>query len=211
MIIFGHVTCPILDEICPILDKNRYLSIQLKKYVDDVNLIANIIPRGCYWEPSESAPNGYKLTWSEQQLHQDNTSGVGDDQRTMTLIAHMSNQIIPGMKFTVDMPSMNASGRVPMLDLAVWMDGAPDSNSETWDRIRHSYYEKPTTSPRVFHCNRAYPWRSKIITLAEETQRQMLNMDRAHSIEERAEVLNKFLQKMADSDYNAKARREIVT
>ena len=35
-------------------------------------------------------------------------------------------------------------------------------------------------------------------------------MDRHHTTKERAEVLERFLQKLTDSGYNAKARREIV-
>ena len=66
------------------------------------------------------------------------------------------------------------------------------------------------TSPRVFHALGAYQWRNKIITLAEEVQRRMMNMDRAHTPVARAKMIQDLIQKMSNSEYNAKARREIV-
>ena len=90
-----------------------------------------------------------------------------------------------------------------MLDVAVRAeqeDGHP--------RVRHSFYEKPITSPLVFH---AYATRQKIVPLAEEIKRRMLNMDPLHSKEERIEIILKFSQKMVDSMYVPETRREILT
>ena len=77
-------------------------------------------------------------------------------------------------------------------------------------RIRHTYYEKPMASPLVFHSRAAYSWRCKIVTLSEETGRRMRNMDEYHTVEERKEVLCKFLKKMADSGYGPPTREEIL-
>ena len=38
----------------------------------------------------------------------------------------------------------------------------------------------------------------------------MMNMDRFHALQQRAVVLQDLVQKMADSEYNSKARREIL-
>ena len=78
-------------------------------------------------------------------------------------------------------------------------------------RVRHSFYEKPITSPLVFHGRGACATRQKIVTLAEEIKRRMLNMDPLHSKEERIEIILKFSQKMVDSMYVPETRREILT
>ena len=46
----------------------------------------------------------------------------------------------------------------------------------------------------MFHALGAYQWRNKIITLAEEMRRRMMNMDRAHTTAERAAVLHDLIQ-----------------
>ena len=65
-------------------------------------------------------------------------------------------------------------------------------------RIRHSFYEKPITSPLVFHGRGACATRQKIVTLAEEIKRRILNMDPYHTKEERLKVLRELSQKMTD-------------
>ena len=51
-----------------------------------------------------------------------------------------------------------------MLDLAVWTDEGRGQPNEG-DRVRHTFYEKASASPKVFHAKGAYPWRNKILTL----------------------------------------------
>ena len=87
----------------------------------------------------------------------------------------MASRIIPGIIFTVDLPSRNKSGRVPMLDLCVWKEEITKEGMKG-TRIRHSYYEKPSTSPTVFHGRGATSTRSKIVTLAEEVKRRLANI-----------------------------------
>ena len=92
-----------------------------------------------------------------------------------------------------------------MLDVSVWLD-----REEGYPRVRHSFYEKPITSPLVFHGRGACASRQKIVTLAEEIKRRMLNMDTEHTKEERLTVIRKFIQKMVDSSYTTETRREIL-
>ena len=63
-----------------------------------------------------------------------------------------------GLVFTVDVPENHASLKVPMLDLAVWVDRTlPEPEGAC--RVRHTFYAKPSSSPKVFHEWGAYPWR----------------------------------------------------
>jgi hypothetical protein len=126
----------------------------------------------------------------------------------MTIINQLADNITPGIKFTVDIPTDHEDGKTPMLDTAVWVERS--TTPEEGDSIRYSYYEKPTTSPLVFHAAGAHGWRSKITTLAMEVVRRMTNSDRRTTIKERAATLRKFTTKMADSGYGQSTRLEIL-
>ena len=97
-----------------------------------------------------------------------------------------------------------------MLDVCVWKEGREEEGREGM-LIRHGFYEKPSSSPTVFHGRGATSTRSKIITLAEEVKRRLLNMDRSHGKEERKQEIKKFSQKMVDSAYGKETRKEIIT
>ena len=100
-----------------------------------------------------------------------------------------------------------------MLDLQVWAEEGKESEGGKEGRparIRHSFYQKDTTSPLVFHAAGAYSWRPKITTMAEEFRRRLLNMDTGHSEKDKEDVIKDFLQKMADSGYQHPTRKEII-
>ena len=135
---------------------------------------------------------------------------IPDDVRTMKLVQELANSITPGIKFTTDLPSANATGKAPMLDTAVWVEPG-DKQSGTGDVIRYTFYEKPATAPLVFHARGAHPWRTKLQTLALEVDRRMCNMDRLATTDDRNEVLKTFIRKLKDSGYDHPTRVEILT
>lgn len=92
-----------------------------------------------------------------------------------------------------------------MLDIQVWLE-----RKEGFCRIRHSFYQKPTTSPLVFHSEGAHSSKSKILTLSEELHRRLLNMDTYHSWDDQKEVIVDFIQKMCDSGYDHPTRMEVI-
>ena len=71
-----------------------------------------------------------------------------------------------------------------MLDIQVWAEVAGEHQI-----IRHTFYEKETTSPLVFNAKSAYGQKAKITTMAEELGRRLTNMDQEHSEEEKEEVV----------------------
>ena len=95
-----------------------------------------------------------------------------------------------------------------MLDLQVWKESGEGPDSHV--TIRHTFYEKPVTSPLVFHAQGAHAWRAKLVTLSEEVGRRMKNMDSKHTVQERVDVLGVFLQKLCDSNYDQNTREEII-
>ena len=62
----------------------------------------------------------------------------------------------------------------------------------------------------MFHAKGAHTWRSKLVTLGEETRRRMRNTDRYHNRRDILEILKKFSQKLTDSGYDASSRQEIL-
>ena len=92
-----------------------------------------------------------------------------------------------------------------MLDVRVWTEEKGQGTT-----IRHSFYEKPLTSPLVFHNRGACPTKQKIIILAEETKRRLFNQDRAHQVDERLKDITVLIQKMANSGYGRDMRKEIL-
>ena len=85
-----------------------------------------------------------------------------------------------------------------MLDVCVWKEEV-NREGMKGTRIRHGYYEKPSTSPTVFHGRGATSTRSKIVTLAEEIKRRLANLDTYSGKEERLVEMKRFSQKLADS------------
>ena len=49
--------------------------------------------------------------------------------------------------------------------------------------VRHTFYEKETSSPLVFHSGSAYGIKSKITTVAEELGIRLCSMDLYHTEE----------------------------
>ena len=92
-----------------------------------------------------------------------------------------------------------------MLDFQFW---AQDMGTHVI--IRHTFYQKVTTSPLVFHAQEVYGWKAKITTLAEELGRRLVKMDGYHTEKEISEVGTDFLQKLADSGYSHHNRKEVL-
>ena len=112
-----------------------------------------------------------------------------DEMRTMELIRELADKLMPGLKFTKNLPEMNELRKCPMLDIQVWVGSKEDHCT-----IRHTFFQKSVTLPLVFNAQGAHSWRSKLITLAEEMRRRFLHMDTSHTWEDQVPVLKDFIQ-----------------
>ena len=97
--------------------------------------------------------------------------------------------MVPGIKSTMDLPELHKNGRCPMLDLQVWAEEGREGEESRPAKIRHSFYQKDTTSPLVFHAAGAYSWSPKITTMSEEMRRRLLHMDVDHTAEDKDDVI----------------------
>ena len=102
------------------LAENNTIMNLFKKYVDYVNLAMAITPPGM---SCEREPNGdLRLVWTKEREEKDleeETDVVSCRRRKMALVLEISNSLLPGITFTVDIPSNYINGMVPMLDTQV--------------------------------------------------------------------------------------------
>ena len=110
--------------------------------------------------------------WTEDRMTKDLQENLSPEERTMARVQEMANRVVKDIIFTVDLPERHLSKQVPMLDVAVWVETDQGGNPT----VRHTYYEKPSTSPLVFHGRGACSVRQKIVVMAEEGKRRLLNM-----------------------------------
>ena len=78
----------------------------MKKYVDDVDLLMEVIRRGMRWDNDEK-----KMIWKEEWKREDEEKNERDDERTMREMTAMANSICEYLIFTQDYPSKNIEGK----------------------------------------------------------------------------------------------------
>ena len=116
-----------------------------KRYVDDSNQAAEVPPMD------------------------DLDVGIGEeeDARLARILRGIANRTMQGIEMEADFPSNNADGKMPVLDLKVWMDED--------DNIRHQHYEKAVSSRDVLHSQSAQSSSCKRNVHTQEVLRRMLN------------------------------------
>ena len=83
---------------------------EFTRYVDDeTELMASVDPGVRF--------DGERLVKIDELVEEDKR--MEDDQRTMNLLKSISNTITDCVQYTVDCPSLNTDGRVPILALGV--------------------------------------------------------------------------------------------
>ena len=95
-----------LDEMAIIMKMN-------KRYVDDINMAIQATPLGMRYKDG-------KMHVDERSVAED--EGTSDDERTMMLIKQIGNDIHPSTQLEVDYPSKHHDGKLPILDLKVWIE-----------------------------------------------------------------------------------------
>ena len=74
-------------------------------------------------------------------------------------MGEITNTIDPNIKVTIDSPSCNSNGKVPILDIEVWVEN---------NRINHSFYRKPIASQFLIMKRSAMSANTKRNTLFQE-------------------------------------------
>ena len=89
----------------------------LKIYIDDTLTALDKMKLGIQYDP------GLKLfTWTARKQKLDRNSEKSIEELTMEQFTAMASSIFTCINFTFDLPCLNASGMMPLLDC---LDGAP--------------------------------------------------------------------------------------
>ena len=178
------------------LENFGMLVAMYKRYVDDINIAAKETPPGTRYL------NG-NLVIDESAIDEDRT--IPGDKRTMEIIKSIGNDIHPSIQLEVDCPSNYDDGKLPILDLKVWI---ADVNGRS--RMIHEFYSKGISSKAVINARSALPWRQKRTVLTQEFLRVILNCSEDVPWEVVTKHIDEMVLRLQFSGYTKKFRHEIV-
>ena len=137
------------------------IMVQLyKRYVDDTLILFDTLKPGVIYDPCAN-----KLKHCPDQEVRDEV--VSQDVRNMRVVLEVANSLDKDIQLTAETPSQNASGKLPCLDLEVWLN----ENQE----IMFQFYSKPMTNPYVvFHRSTVSPSVNRT-TMFQEAMRRIRN------------------------------------
>ena len=173
----------------------RKLDIQgeiFDRYVDDeLEGLAAVDP-GVRFE-------GGELVMDEDRVEEDQL--LAADERTFRLLKDIGNSIFDCIQFTIDVPSLNENGKLPVLDV----------NLEVVDgKIEHGFFKKPCTSEIVIPYTSAHSRKMKLSVLVEEGLRRLRNHSRGLEWERSRKVMEDWSRKLRRSGYPATMRHEVI-
>ena len=86
------------------------------------------------------------MRYKDGKTHVDEISvaedeGISDDERTMMLTKQIGNDIHPSIQFEVDYPSKHQDGKLPILDLKMWMEKKEKEIEGRYEKASMIMYE----------------------------------------------------------------------
>ena len=150
-----------------------------KRYVDDINLAVQAIPPGMRYK------NGQTYV-DESSVTEDGR--VNSDERTMALIKQVGNDIHPSIQLELDYPSKHQDihpsiqleldypskhqdGKLPILDLKVWVESREKKTERQVGKVPMIMYEFQSTymdSKAVINARSALSWSTKRTVLPKK-------------------------------------------
>ena len=178
-----------LDEV------NIQLNLH-EQYVDDTNVATKRTPIGARYHEG-------RITITEAAVNED--EGMPDDERTMKLIQAIANTIHPSIRMTIDYPSRNEEGKVPMLDIKMWIE---ELNGIY--KILYEHYEKKMATKMVIHAKSAVPMQIKRTVLTQEMLRILLHCSTDLPWTTVQQHMSNFTLKMQYSGYEQAFRYDVA-
>ena len=175
-----------------------------KRYVDDINLAVQATPPGKRYE------NG-QIYVDERSVTEDGR--VSSDERTMVLIKQVGNDIHPSIQLEVDYPSKHQDGKLPILDLKVWVESRKKKREGQVGKVSVITYEfqsKCMAAKAVINARPALSWSTKRTVLTQAVLRVLMNRSKLLPWERVVENVNEMVLRMQYSGYSRKFRYEVV-
>ena len=172
-------------------------------YVDDDFLQYEFLPPGTRWcserNRMEVMPELVVVDMDEKE-----------DVRTMREISRMADSICPVLKTTFDCPGLQESGKMPLLNLQVWVERVEkEGGRREWETV-WEYYRKPCATRTLMLARSAMGDRTKRAALTQEAIQILRNCSRSLPWDRRAFHLSDFCLRMKISGYGEKYRETII-
>ena len=167
-----------------------------KRYVDDSNVAMMETEVGARYD-------GERLFITEDSIRED--EGVPADKRTMQLLQRIASHIHPSIRSTIDYPSNNADGKVPMLDVKMWITVINERR-----RIMYEHYEKDMSTKAVINVKSAIPTKNKRTVMTQEMLRILLHCSDQLPWENVCAHINNFMKKLQYSGYTQPFRYNVA-
>ena len=97
-----------------------------KAYVDDENLLWRSMEKGRRW-------NWRRVEWRREWYEEDIEKAEEDDIRMMREVVAMANTLERDIQLTMDVPSTNSDGKLPVLDLKMWIEEREGERGEKYE------------------------------------------------------------------------------
>ena len=140
-------------------------------YVDDETIVCDAIPEN------------------------ETKAGQEVDKRTMEKLQDIANTIHPSIQLTIDYPSNNVNGRVPILDTEQWIQPV-EVEGHIRTQVLYSHYSKPMANQSLVLHHSAFPLKSKMNILVTDLVRIMRNVSRKCDSTERLKKIQVFMNRM---------------
>ena len=121
--------------------------------------------------------------------------------RTAKELQKIANSIYREIQMTYDTPALRENGRLPILDLAVWIEN---------NNIYHSFYKKDVSSRHTEMKRSAMQVSVKHHACFQECVRGFLNVSPGLPWKESVRHLNDYSVSLYESGYNQKERFELI-
>ena len=166
-----------------------------KRYVDDHLSTYLSQPPGTRWKDDKSG-----LHIDPDKIQEDMT--IPPDQRTMKLVVALANMVNPQIKMVHDCPSLHQSGKMPVLDLQVWVD---QEGFLQWE-----HYRKPMANPLFPMSVSALPAKTRRTMHAQEGIRILRNCSETLDWSTPAAHLTDLMKRLQRSGYGHQYRVSIL-
>ena len=175
-----------------------------KRYVDDINLAVQATPPGMRYKNGQTYVDESSITEAGR---------VSSDERTMALIKQVGNDIHPSIQLEVDYPSKHQDGKLPVLDLKVWVESREKKTERQVGKvsvIMYEFHSKCMASKAVINARSALSWSTKRTVLTQEVLRVLINCSKLLPWERVVENVSAMVLRMQYSGYSKKFRYEVV-
>ena len=159
-----------------------------KRYVDDIIVIIDEIAPGWFF-----CGDSGRMTFDPEHP----TAKMEPDARTFSVLEAIANTLNGDIQMESDVSSNHASGRLPVLDLDMFMTG---------EGVEFSFYQKPMNSPFCNMYRSALAAKTKRDSLFQEGLRRLRNMSQGISHLERCSIMDRFMNTVRVSGYDARYR-----